>query len=61
MPSVRSSFITFLGTLLLVGCGLKGPLYLPDDKAKDSKKETREVAASFQAHGILLTTRKPAA
>jgi predicted small lipoprotein YifL len=42
MPSVRSSFITFLGTLLLVGCGLKGPLYLPDDKAKDSKKETRE-------------------
>lgn len=29
--------------------------------SKSSVKETREVAASFQAQGILLTTRKPAA
>jgi arsenite methyltransferase len=28
--------------------------------SKSKVKETREIAASFQAHGILLTTRKPA-
>jgi len=29
--------------------------------SKSQVQETREIAASFQAHGILLTSRKPAA
>jgi predicted small lipoprotein YifL len=38
-PFTRIATIAVLAMLLLVGCGKKGPLYLPDNPPKPSHKD----------------------
>ena len=39
MPRLRHLLILVLAASLMLGCGLKGPLYLPDKTSEERKKE----------------------
>lgn len=39
---VRSSVLIAIASLVLTGCGLKGPLYLPDAKTQPQSENERE-------------------
>ena len=49
MQSVKTSLLLLIGIAILAGCGLRGPLYIPDEETvtepaieQDSKTDTDE-------------------
>ena len=59
MPRLRHLLTLVLAASLMLGCGLKGPLYLPDKKSEERKKEPGPKPASGAEPSAGATTGAP--